>query len=380
MLHDSVELRKSIMDRVAHRIETLPPLFILTVLVPTFCAILYFGLIASDVYISESHFVVHTQSKQSLPNLASLIKGGDVPSSGIEGKAVLDYVRSRDALKSLNNQGRIGKIYTDGSIDIFNRFNPFGWDSSTESLFKYYIKRVKIEEDSSTGVTTLEVRAYSPKDAFWMNERLLKQSEALVNILNQRSRDDLIQYAAKEVDEAKRKASDASVALAQFRNREGVLDPEKQATVSLQMVSKLQDDLVASRTQLLQLRTVAPDNPQVAVLVTRIKSLEREIEGQTEQVAGGRRSLANTAIMYQRLALESQFADRLLASALVTLEAARNDARRQQAYVERVVQPNTPDEALEPRRIRGILATFALGLVSWAILSMLLAGLREHQD
>jgi capsular polysaccharide transport system permease protein len=39
-----------------------------------------------------------------------------------------------------------------------------------------------------------------------------------------------------------------------------------------------------------------------------------------------------------------------------------------------------PDVAQEPRRLRSVAATFILGLVAWGILSMLLAGVREHQD
>jgi capsular polysaccharide transport system permease protein len=49
-------------------------------------------------------------------------------------------------------------------------------------------------------------------------------------------------------------------------------------------------------------------------------------------------------------------------------------------YLERIVQPNKPDMALEPRRMRSIFSTFIIGLVAWGILSMLLAGVREHQD
>ena len=63
-----------------------------------------------------------------------------------------------------------------------------------------------------------------------------------------------------------------------------------------------------------------------------------------------------------------------------SLEEAKNDARRKQAYVERIVQPNLPDQPLEPRRLRGVIATLALGLVLWGIFSMLLAGAREHKD
>jgi capsular polysaccharide transport system permease protein len=35
---------------------------------------------------------------------------------------------------------------------------------------------------------------------------------------------------------------------------------------------------------------------------------------------------------------------------------------------------------LEPRRWRGVLATLVLGLIAYAIASMLLAGIREHKD
>ena len=69
-----------------------------------------------------------------------------------------------------------------------------------------------------------------------------------------------------------------------------------------------------------------------------------------------------------------------LASALASLESARNEAQRQQVYLERIAQPSLPDVAQEPRRLRSIAATFILGLVAWGILSMLVAGVREHQD
>jgi capsular polysaccharide transport system permease protein len=64
----------------------------------------------------------------------------------------------------------------------------------------------------------------------------------------------------------------------------------------------------------------------------------------------------------------------------VSLEQARNEAQRKQLYLERIVQPNLPDVATEPRRLRSFLAVVALGLVLWGILSMLIAGVREHQD
>ena len=108
--------------------------------------------------------------------------------------------------------------------------------------------------------------------------------------------------------------------------------------------------------------------------------LETEIELESARVAGGGRSLASKAVEFQRLALEKEFADKQLASALASLEQARNEAQRQQLYLERIVQPSLPDAAMEPRRVRNILTTLVLGLVAWGVLTMIVAGIKEHLD
>ena len=257
-------------------------------------------------------------------------------------------------------------------------FNPLGISGSFEDLYNYYRGKVGIEYATTSSITTLTVRAFTAQDAQKFNRQLLERSEDLVNRLNNRGRTDLVQFATQEVVEAKLAAREAALTLAQFRNSRGIIDPEKQAALQLEMVSKLQDELIGARTQLQQLRVMAPENPQIPILETRISSLTREIEEQLGLVAGNRRSLSATAAQYQRLQLEREFADRRLAAAMNSLEESRNEARRKQAYVERIVQPSLPDEAQEPRRLRGIFATFILGLVAWAILTMLIAGVREH--
>lgn len=168
--------------------------------------------------------------------------------------------------------------------------------------------------------------------------------------------------------------------LARFRNVSGVVDPERQATVQLQMISKLQDELIASRNQLMQFRAFAPANPQVPVLRMKIAGLTRDIESELNKVAGGTRSLSAAAAQYQRYQLESEVADKQLAGAIAALQDAKNEARRKQAYVERIAQPNRPDSAVEPRRLRGIIATLIFGLIAYGIVSMLMAGIREHHD
>ncbi|WP_306294727.1 hypothetical protein [Sphingobium lactosutens] len=297
-----------------------------------------------------------------------------------EGYAAHDYILSRDALDALNRDGMVAKAYGNGDISILNRFDPFGFKGGHERLYKYYSDKVEVDHDVVSSITTLKVRAFTPQEAFEINRRLLNQAERLVNTLNARARSDLIDYANKELGEAKEMARQAASALSDYRNREGVVDPEQQATVQLQMISKLQDELIATKTQLVQLRVFTPQNPQIPVLQTRVEELGKEIDQQIGLVAGSKKSLAATAVQFQRLQLESQLADKQLAAAISSLQDARNEARRKRAYVERIVEPNRPDYAAEPRRLRGILSTFVVGLVVWAVLSMLVSGIKEHKD
>ncbi len=378
MYHDS-KTRWSISALKARgRLPKVQWLFLLTVVLPTAVAIVYYGLFASDVYVSESRFVVRSPDKPTMSGLGVLLKSTAFSTAGDEIYAADDYIQSRDALRALNQNQAVVRAYSNDGISIFDRFNPLGWDGSFESLYEYFKKRVRVDYDTTSSITTLTVRAYTPQAAQSFNAQLLALAEETVNRLNRRGRVDVVQLSEQEVRAAEEAERQAAASLAQFRNASGIIDPEKQATVQLQMISKLQDELIGSRMQLLQLRNIAPENPQIPILQTRVAGLAREIDRQLGLVAGNRRSLSATAARYQRLQLDREFADKRLAAAMTSLQEARAEARRKQAYVERIAQPSRPDEAQEPRRLRGVFATFVLGLIAWAILTMLLAGIREH--
>ena len=355
-------------------------LFFVFVVLPTTVAIMYFGFFASDVYISESKFVVKSPDKPSVTGLGALLSGAGFSNANEELHGAQTYAVSRDALRAINKNEAFRRAYTRPTISVFDRFDTLGLASSFEDLFRYYARKVTVAVDSATSISTLTVKAYTPGDARRFNEELLELSEAKVNELNTRGRRDLVRFAQVDVDQAQQRSRDAAMALSAFRNRVQLVDPEKQAAVQLQMISKLQDDLIATRTQLQQVEQFAPENPQIPVLQTKISNLTRQIAAQTARMAGGQGSLATSTPEYQRLQVESQVADKELASALASLEDARNEARRKQVYVERLVQPNLPDAPLEPRRFRSILATFILGMIAWGVVSMLFAGVREHME
>ena len=353
-------------------------LFLLVVVGPVLASIIYFGFLASDIYISESRFVVRAPEKRSATGLGAILQTAGFANASEEVSAAQSYAVSRDALGAINKNGAFEKAYSSSTVSFVDRFNPLGIWGSFEELYRYFQGKVSLQNDSATSITTLTVRAYTAEDARRFNEQLLELSEATVNRLNLRGRQDLVRFAQAEVINAKTNAQMAATALAAYRNRSGVVDPEKQAEVQMQMISNLQNQLISAKTELAQLQRYAPDNPRIPVVQTQIGTIEQEIGQETGKVTGNRSSLAGNAVQFQRLTLENEFAAKQLAGALTSLEEARNEARRKQAYVERIVQPNLPDAPLEPRRLRGILSTIILSLLAYGILRMLLAGIREH--
>ena len=95
-------------------------------------------------------------------------------------------------------------------------------------------------------------------------------------------------------------------------------------------------------------------------------------------MTGGNDALSGKISAYERIALNREFADRGLALATTSIELARQEVRRQQIYIETVVRPNLPDEALEPRRWRGFFTVFLFSFAVFAMGWFLLTAVREH--
>jgi capsular polysaccharide transport system permease protein len=359
-------------------------LFFFSVLLPTTLAALYFTQYATDIYVSESSYVVRSPNQQPATGagLGALLQGAGF--SGFSKApddvyAISEYIRSRDALNYLDERLDLHTAWKSPEIDLFHRFDPLDRDDSREALYEYYLKRVKVGANPASAITTLNISGFTPEQVLEMNKLLLGKAEELVNILNERGRNDLIRFAEKEVQLAEDKAKAAAEALSDFRNTQAVVDPEKQTMLHFEQIARLQEELIRTRGQLTQLKVFAPDSPHPPALELRAQTLEAEIASETEKITGGEKSLASKAADYQRLQLEREFADKQLAVAMSALEGARSEAQRQQLYLETIAKPSLPDDATYPKRLRGIATTFILGLVAWGILAMLLAGVREHQ-
>lgn len=366
------------------RSKIFSPLLWLTVILPTLVAGSYFGLVASDQYVSESSFVVRSPSNSGAgtSGLGALFQGlGGMSRAQDDTYTIQEYIRSRTALDALIADKIPVRSYYEAKGDIFSRFNGFGWDNSHEAFYQYYRNKIVVSFDAVSGIATLRVHSFNPKESNQINHALLKKGEALINQLNNRARKDTISFAENNVKQAEEQVKNIAEKLMQYRIENGIFDLKEQSNVQLNLVSKLQDELILIQTQLDQVRSITPDNPQIEGLLAREKSLRAEIKKQSDLIAGrSSQSIASRAAEYQRLMLENELAEKQMAVAMTSLESAKAEADRQQLYLEIVAHPNTPDMAQEPKRWYNTLATFVIGLMLYGVLSLLFASIREHTN
>jgi capsular polysaccharide transport system permease protein len=81
---------------------------------------------------------------------------------------------------------------------------------------------------------------------------------------------------------------------------------------------------------------------------------------------------------YERLESERSFAEKAYQHALEALDRARMNADRQQVYIAGFVQPNLPEEALYPRRLRNVGIALFLCCAVWLIGTFIVQTVREH--
>jgi capsular polysaccharide transport system permease protein len=354
--------------------------FALFVLFPTFCSVIYYGVFASDQYVSESRFLVKSQSRQStqLPSLASIIQTSGLTAGQEQTNEVLSYIKSRSGLADLSKTIDVRKVYAEAGADSFSRY-PAPWRSDHfENLYLYYSDKVTTKFDIESGLAILSARAFTPAEAQKINADLLNLSEQLVNRLNQKARTKAVSEAERRVAQAEERVKRARSSLSIFRNREELVDPIKQAGGVLDISNRFVAQQAALQAQLDVMVRAAPRNPGIPALRARIAAIGKEIAAQTGRAVGSNSSISNKLGGYEELVLEQEFAAENLVAANASLEQARNEVARQQFYLERVVEPNRPDASLLPNRIRQILTVAGASICFYMIGWMLVVGILEH--
>jgi capsular polysaccharide transport system permease protein len=357
-----------------------PLLMLLLCFSPTLLTGGYFGLIASDRYLSTASFVVRTASKPigGGAGLGAILKMAGLGRSEDDTYSVQNFLTSRDAVRQLQERLPLMEMYGRAGIDPLSAFPSPIYRRTQEDLFRYFTRMTSVSYNATTGITTLEVQGFRPDDAQAIATTLLDLAEQLVNRLNARIHTDAVQAAEEEVKRQEERLTQAQIAVTAFQSKETVIDPATSGLQLNQLVGKLQADLAQTQARIADMTASAPNNPGLIALQRQADVTRAQIAKEQARVSSNDEGLADKLGTYQRLVLEREFATKALGLADTALDSARNDARRKQLYIERIVEPNKADRALLPLRLWTTTTVLLVNILALFLGWMISAGLREH--
>lgn len=343
--------------------------------------ILYWGLIASDRYVSEASIEIERTDLMGGASLdfGTLLSG---VSAGRNKDQLLlrEYLRSLDMLKKLDEKLDLRGHYSDTSFDLFSRM--WGKDRRQEIFHQHYLSRTSIELDEYSGLLQVKVQAYEPKMAKAIADLLVSEGERYMNELGHAVARDQVAFLEKQVTEMGQRAIVARRELLAFQNAKGMLSPQALAETLQGTLNRLESqltDLKARRAALLGY--LSPEAPGVIEINLQIQAIEKQMEHEQERLTSPKGKTLNVAVEeYQRLEMAAKFAEDVYKTALVALEKGRVESLRTLKKVAVLQSPSLPDYPLEPRRIYNIFAFTLAALLLAGIVHLLAAIIRDHRD
>lgn len=353
-------------------------MFRLMVLVPTLVTTLYYGVIAAPRYVSVSQFIVRSVNNTHMGGFDAFFRTFGISRAVDDTNVVENYILSRDAVTALQKQLDLRQIFESKKADFIAAYPPPFFKDSNERLFRYYLNRVSVVQNTTQGIATLRVEAFGAKSAHAIAVALMHLAEGMVNQLNDRAQRDTVKSAVQIRRSSEQKLLKTQADLTLFRNSYALVDPDKNSVADLQTISSLANDLAHTVAQMQQNSVTSPSSPQNSVLSSKAKALKQAITGERARIAGGKGSLVDKIAEYDQLKLNRDIAQKSYESAVTSLESARQEARSKQIYLEEVVRPSLPDVATEPRSLRMIMTVFAFSFGLYAVAWLLTVGVREH--
>jgi capsular polysaccharide transport system permease protein len=338
---------------------------------------IYYGLVASDKYVSETNVVLESPQIVSADlSFTSLLTGG---ASGNDMLLLKDYLLSVDMLKILMSNGFV-EHYSNENIDRFSRLHSN--KAPLEEIFKYYLNTVSIEFDSYAGVLRIKVEAFSPEKAYEITTLLLSEGEKHMNEMGQRLADEQVRFLEKQVAELAGKLSIASNNLLKYQNENGLVSPTGSVESLSMVVSTLEGDLSSLQAKRNAIRSYQSiKSPEVYRLDQEIKALKNQIDAEKKRMAsssGG--ALNELSSEYQTLELRAKFAQESYSGALAALESTRIEAARKLKQVSVLQSPTLPEYPVKPYRLYNVTVIIIVSMLLALILNMLLVIVRDHRD
>jgi capsular polysaccharide transport system permease protein len=357
--------------------------FVVLVLAPFAVVTWYLWFVALDQYASVTGFTVRqeegTNASQLIGGLAQLTGG----QTGTDGEILYEFILSQSLVRNVEQSIGLSDHYgARWDADPVFGLRP---DPSIEDLEAYWKRVVRVAYDPNTGLTELRVLAFTPEKAQEVATEVLRQSQDMLNALNEQAREDAMRYALADLDEAVERLKVAREALTAFRTRTQIVDPAADIQGRMGVMNNLQQQLAQAFIEYDLIReTTAASDPRVTQAARRIEVIQERIVDERESFAS--RSPVGAALddypsliaEFEGLVVDREFAEETYRAALAALDAARAQAQRQSRYLATYVQPNLAEDSVSPARATLTAITGLILLLSWAVMALIYYSIRDR--
>ncbi len=351
----------------------------LIVLAPVAIALLYVSFVATPRYEAESRFFVQSASGQqggagAAASLLTTGNSGGMLGGFVDGWAVADFLKSRDAMQQLDKKVGLRRYMMNEGWDPLNHLSE---DSSEDDLYRAYQASVHVSFNALEQIDVLRVSAFSSEDAAMLSKELIGLAEEFVSSMNKKGVADKLKVSEESVKFAEEKSFAARDALMAWRTQHGNIDPTATVSMLLNLSSQLEAELSTAQINLDKIRALGnkdhfmlkPAQMQVAALKKRLASVRHRLSGDGNTEAKQLKS-------YEALRNTQAFADSNLTLAQQSYQQAMTDALRLQRYLSIIAQPVPTDRPSSPRVGILLLQALALGFVFMFIARVAMALLR----
>ncbi|WP_312551285.1 chain-length determining protein [Massilia sp.] len=340
----------------------------------------YWGLVASDRYVSQANVIVQRTDLAGghTMDFSSLL--GGVNGSRSDELLLRNYLLSMDMLRKLDKELNLRAHYSDRARDPLSRM--WAKDVPDEWFLQYYLSRVSVELDEYSGVLVIKAQGYDARTAQAITTLLVREGERAMNEMAHQLARDQVAFVEKQVAQMAERFQRTRQAVVRFQNTHGLVSPQSRA----EQLNGVVERLNAQRTELQTRRTallgyLEPRAAGVVEIDLQIEAIDKQLaQEQARLTSTSGKALNSTVEEYQRLEMEAGFANDVYKTALVALEKGRVEATRNLKKVSVVQSPTLPQHALEPRRGYNIIVSVLVTLLLAGVVHLLAAIVRDHKD
>lgn len=350
--------------------------FVVCVLIPTVVFGVYWGLVASKQYVSEAQFTLRSGESSPLDALGG-IAGMATSRQSQDTQIIANYIKSPAVIADVSETINLQEYFGRSDIDYFSRLAP---DEPIERLEDYWEKQVDVKIETSSGIVTVKVRAFTPEDSERLANTIISLSEHLVNRMADRPRGEAATVAKAELDQAEKGLRDATDAMRDVRNAQGVLDATSSAEGINQVVTALRLQLAQTESDLLSRGPDIQGSPQLQILKTRAEALKKQIADYSSLIAGqnGSVNMADRLNVLSTAQTDLDLARQRYADAATAYQTARVNLETQRAYVVTFLKPVLAQDSLYPRRWLEWLLVVVPSLLVWGLMVTLVLKARDN--